>query len=226
VRATLSTLRSVVDLVRDRNLTFTAAGIAYYAFVSIVPMVLLAVTVASVLGGQLLADRVTGVLSGELSASGQQSVSRMLTDTTGREAASVVGLLALTWSVLKLFRGLDQRFDEVYQNEVRTSLPEQVRNAVVVIFGVGSAVVLVVGVGIVLSVLPPGIPFVDVLGTLALMVALVLAFVPVYYVLPAVDVSLLEVTPGTVVAAVGWVTLSRSDSGSTPPTPSATRRTG
>jgi membrane protein len=34
-----------------------------------------------------------------------------------------------------------------------------------------------------------------------------LAFLPIYYVLPPVDVSIREVLPGVAVAAAGWVTL-------------------
>jgi membrane protein len=57
-----STIRSVVALAVDRNLTYLAAGIAFYAFVSIIPLILLAVAVASFVGGEALADRVTGLL--------------------------------------------------------------------------------------------------------------------------------------------------------------------
>jgi membrane protein len=46
-----------------------------------------------------------------------------------------------------------------------------------------------------------------VLGTLALVVVLALSFLPIYYVLPPVEVSVREALPGAVVAAVGWVLL-------------------
>lgn len=51
------------------------------------------------------------------------------------------------------------------------------------------------------------IPFVNLLGAVVLIVVLVLAFLPIYYVLPPVDVSLREVLPGASIAAVGWVLL-------------------
>lgn len=203
----MSTVRSVLDLARDRNLTYLAAAIAYYAFVSIIPLMLLAVVVASFVGGEALADRVTGMLSQQLSSSGQEMVTQTLTNTAGRGAASVVGFLALTWSALKLFRGLDQAFDEVYADEVDASLLEQVRDALVVVVGIALAITLVVAVGAALAILQLPIPYVNVLGTLVLIVVLTLAFLPIYYVLPPVDVSLGEVLPGTVVAAVGWVLL-------------------
>jgi len=207
VSGVISTVRSVVGIARDRNLTGLAAAIAYYAFVSILPLVLLAVAVASFVGGQALVDRVVAVFNRQLSAAGQQSVARALTDQTGREAASVVGVLALLWSSLKVFRGLDLAFDELYTDETEASILDQVRDALIVVAGIGFAVALVVAVSVVLSSLQLRIPFAGVIATVVLVAVLVLAFLPIYYVLPPVEVSVREVLPGTVVAAVGWVLL-------------------
>jgi len=203
----MSTARDVFDLARDRNLTFLAAGIAYYAFVSVIPLLLLALAVASVLGGDALAARVTSMLNQQLSAAGQESISRMLTSTSGRGAASVVGLLGLTWSALKLFRGLDQAFDEIYTDEMEASLLEQVLDAAVVVLGIGLAVALVVAVGLALSALQIRIPFANVLGAVVLLVVLTVALSPIYYVLPPRDVAVREVLPGAAIAAGGWVLL-------------------
>jgi membrane protein len=203
----MSTIHSVISLFRDRNLSHLAAGIAYYAFVSIIPLILLAVAVASVIGGQALADRVTILLSQQLSSSGQQLVSQTLTEPAGRGTASVVGFLVLVWSALKLFRGLDLAFDEVYTDDIETSLLEQIRDALVVLLGISAAVTLVVGVGLVLALLPVQIPFINGLATLMLLVVLTLALLPVYYVLPPIDVSLREIIPGAITAAIGWVVL-------------------
>jgi membrane protein len=203
----MSTVRSVVDLARDRNITFLAAGIAYYGFVSLIPLVLLAVVVASAVGGEALADRVTSMLEQQLSSAGAATVAQTITHTTGSGAASVDGLVTLTWSALKLFRGLDQAFDEVYTDELDTPFLVQIRDALVVILGIGLAAVLVVAVAVALAVLPLDIPFVNVLGTVVLVVVLTVAFLPIYYVLPPLDVSLREVIPGAAVAAVGWVLL-------------------
>ncbi|SFG55738.1 membrane protein [Halopelagius inordinatus] len=203
----MSTARSVVALARDRNITYLAAGIAYYAFVSIIPMILLAVSIASFVGGEAFATRIADMLSQQLSDAGQGAVTETLTNTTGRGAASVVGFLTLTWSALKLFRGLTQAFDNVYANDLDVSLLEQVRDALVVTLGIALAVALVVGVGVALSVLNLQIPLANVLGTAVLILALTLALLPIYYVLPPVDVTVGEVLPGAAVAAVGWVLL-------------------
>ncbi|WP_232701548.1 YihY/virulence factor BrkB family protein [Halobacterium wangiae] len=203
----MSTIGSVVALARDRNLTFMAAGIAYYAFVSVIPLLLLAVVLASVVGGESLANQVSDMLSQQLSSSGQDVVTEALTTTAGRGAASVVGLVTLTWSALKLFRGLDQAFDELYADDVQSSILDQVKDALVVVVGIALAVALVVAVGVVLSVLSLELPYVNVLGSLLLVVVLAVALLPIYYVLPPVEVSVGEVVPGAFVAAVGWVIL-------------------
>lgn len=203
----MQTFHSVVTLARDRHVTFLAAGIAYYAFVSIIPLALLAVAVATAVGGEALTNRVVRLVSGVLSQSGQELVVSALTATAGRGTASVVGFLALTWSALKLFRGLDQAFDEVYADEIETGLPEQVGNALVVLAGIGASVALAVGVGVALSLQPWQIPFVNVVGTLALVAVITVALLPIYYVLPPVDVTVRTALPGAVVAAGGWVLL-------------------
>lgn len=203
----VATVRAVVALARDRNLTGLAAGIAYYAFVSVIPLVLLSVAVASIVSGDALAERVTALIGEGLSASGQDSVTQTLTDTTGRGAASVVGLLTLLWGGLKLFRALDLAFDDIYPQEVDTSLPEQVRDGLVVLTGIALAVTLVVGVGLALRLLAPDVPGVDALGTVVLIAVLTVTLLPVYYVLPPVSVSVREVLPGAALAAVGWVVL-------------------
>lgn len=207
LRGTVGTVRAVITLAGDRNLTYHAAAIAYYAFVSIIPMLLLAVALASYIGGEALASRVGEMLSDQLSSSGQNLVRGALTGTNGRATASVIGVVTLSWSSLKLFRGLDQAFDEMYTDEVVASLPEQIRNALVVVVGLAVAIAAMVLVNIALSLLSPAIPFLGVLGTLVLVGLLTLAFLPIYYILPPADVSVRDVMPGAAVAAVGWMLL-------------------
>ena len=202
-----SIVRSVVDLIRNRNLTYLAAGIAYYAFVSIIPLILLAVAIASFVGGDAMADRVANMLSQQLSPSGRDVIRGALANTAGRGTASVVGFLTLTWSSLRLFRGIDQAFDEVYMDTLETSLLEQIRNAFVVVIGIALAIALVVVSGIVLSILPVELPFANLFGTIVLLIVLMAAFLPIYYVLPPFEMTLREALPGAVFAAIGWVVL-------------------
>lgn len=203
VWAEASTVRAVANLAYRQNLTYMAAAVAYYAFVSLLPLLLLVVAAASVLGGEPLADRAIGLIDDQLSASGQQLVAGILTDSAGRGAASLVGVVVLAWSGLRLFRGLDQGVTEMYPNEPGESLLGEVRNAVVVGFWTLLVVVAVSLVDIVVS----GLPRSGVLGRVALVGVLTLVFLPMYYVLPPVETSVREILVGAVAAAVGWVIL-------------------
>jgi membrane protein len=146
----------------NRNLTNLAAWLAFSTFVSLIPLILLAVAVASFVGGDTLAGRVTGMLSEQLSSAGQDGVTQALTKTTNRGTVTVVGFLGLAWSALKLFRGLDQAFDELYSGGVESSLPGQIRKGVVVVGGIALATGLVVAVGVAHSFLSVDLPLVDV----------------------------------------------------------------
>ncbi|AEN05747.1 ribonuclease BN [halophilic archaeon DL31] len=203
----LSTARETVALARDRNLTSLAAGLAYYAFVSIIPILLLVVAFASFFGEGSVATYLIETLGDSLSPAGQQRVTELLTDTAGRGSASVVGIITLVWSALKLFRGLDRAFEEIYSGGDDASLLERFRDASIVFLAVGAAVTLVVGVAVALARLQLDVPFLAPLGLVALVVVLVVAFLPVYSVLPPIDVPLRDALPGAALAAVGWVGL-------------------
>jgi membrane protein len=75
------------------------------------------------------------------------------------------------------------------------------------VVGLALAIGLVVAVGVALAVLTLEVPLVGVLGPLLLVAVLAVTFLPMYYVLPPVEVSVREVLPGAVAAAVGWVVL-------------------
>jgi len=53
----------------------------------------------------------------------------------------------------------------------------------------------------------PEVPFVEVANLVGLVLALVVAFFPIYYVFPDTSVTAREVLPGVVIAAVGWALL-------------------
>ena len=199
-----ATVRSVVALAHEQQLPHMAAGIAYYAFVSMIPLLLLIVAVSSVLGGEPLADHVTDLIGQQLSPSGRLIVSQTLTDNTGRGTASLVGFLILTWNSLRVFRGLNQGVEGMYPNAPDSSLLEQLRDTLVVGLGLVAAVVLVAAITVVLSVPSLNVPFADVFGKLALFAVLLLVLLPIYYVLPPIETSIREILAGTAVAALGW----------------------
>ncbi|QLH80533.1 YihY/virulence factor BrkB family protein [Halosimplex pelagicum] len=197
--------RGVVALVREREVTFLAAGIAYYAFVSLLPALLLLLVVASTLGGPELAAEVVAATGNALSPVGQDLVRSTLVDAAGATPATLVGVVLLAWSTLKVFRGLDIAFSRIYGTEAAESMVGKVRDAAVALGAVGVGLAALVGVGVAVSY--AGVALAGLLGTVALAVVLSVVFFPLFVIFPDTEAGLAEAVPGTVFAAVGWTLL-------------------
>jgi YihY family inner membrane protein len=203
--------RRTVQGVRDDRITFIAASLAYYAFVSLVPLMLLAVVAASLFGGEELALALAARATTALGPQAGTLVRETLVNTTGQAGAGVVGTAVLLWSGLKLFRGMDVAFSTVYGSPLPDSIVEQVRDGVVTLGAVGVGIVVTVAVGVALAILDPdlllfGVDLAGVLGTLLLVGGLAAAFLPLYYFLPG-EIEVREAVPGALFAAVGWTVL-------------------
>ena len=201
------TLTSIYRTVQDRDITFLAAGFAYYAFVSLIPLVLLALVVGSLLGGEALAARIVEAAGDFMPAAGDELLTDALTTEAGRAEATVVALAVAAWGGLKVFRGLSQAFDTVYDKVEEDSLLEQVKQGLAVIAVIALALTLMIVMGVVLGFLAGEIPFVGLLSWVVLIGGLFVVFVPLYYLLPPIPVSLREIIPGAAFAAVGWTVL-------------------
>lgn len=197
--------RGVIRAARSEQLTFIAASLAYYAFVSVFPLLLLGIVILSLIGGPVLADRLAARASEQVGGPAGDIVYQTLTGADARGSATVVGVVAFAWSGLKVFRGLDVAFSQVYGTEVAESFLRQVGDALTALAAVAGAVALTLIVGYLVAI--PGVPLRGLLATPALAVGLTLAFLPLYYLFPDTDVSLREVIPGAVFAGVGWTIL-------------------
>jgi YihY family inner membrane protein len=212
VHRTATVARGVAAGARSDRVTFIAAGVAYYAFISLIPLLLLALVVASFLGDTEVVAALVGEVSGALGEGAGGALSDALAGAAGRGGATVFGLAVFLWSGLKLFRGLDIAFSEVYGDPGPASLLEQLRNAAVTLgaVGVGVAATVVAGAaiaGLGLGATLGGGRVVGAAGTAGLVAGLTVAFLPLYYVLPGIDLPVSEALPGAVFAAVGWTAL-------------------
>jgi YihY family inner membrane protein len=197
--------RQLLATASESQLGFLAAAIAYYAFVSFLPFVLLSLSVASIVGGEAFSAEVVSLLSEFLTPEARELVADALTLDAAAGGATVVGLLALTWSSLRLFRGLDTAFATVYGTTGDLTLLDRIRDGLIVLVAivVGVFAIGVAGEAVrrVASPLVPGVA-----GGL-LLVTITVALLPLFYVFPNTDVSLRGVLPGTTLAAVGWAVL-------------------
>ncbi|PSQ39318.1 hypothetical protein BRD13_03580 [Halobacteriales archaeon SW_5_70_135] len=198
----MAALRAATATVRDENVTLLTAGIAYYAFVSLVPLLLLTLGVASLVGGEALADRVVDATERTLTPEARELLQTTLTAGAAAGGATLVGLAVLTWSGLRLFRALDKAFSQVYGVE-GGGLLDELRDGLVVLVAIGLGVASVAAAGGALGRLAPG-PVAALLARLMSLLTLVVALLPLYYVFPDVSISVRAALPGTVLAAVGW----------------------
>ena len=189
--------RSVVDTVRNHDVTFLAAGISSYGLVSLLPLFTLAIVLATALGGAEFAARVQSIAGAYLLPTGSELVTDALENRAGQGALSAVTLTVTLWGALKLFRGVDVAFARLYGYPVSPIL-RQLSDGIVALATLGAAVVGVAVATAVVAVVD--LPFVGVVGPLVLVTFLVLAFLPLYAVIPDVSVPLRAALPGAVLA--------------------------
>lgn len=205
-RGTVPFAKSVVTGIQEKNVTFMAASIAYQAFVSLIPLLVLLFFLVSIVGDDALATRVSSMTGGFLPESGQTLLEDGIEGSTGSVGTSLIGLTALVWGSLKIFRGLDTAFSEIYTSTEENSLVDQLRDGAVV-FGTISVALIAAGATTVVFAFFPNSLLIGLLNPLLLVVGLSIAFLPMYYFFPDVDVTVRQVLPGVLVAAVGWAAL-------------------
>ncbi|WP_049923358.1 YhjD/YihY/BrkB family envelope integrity protein [Halopiger djelfimassiliensis] len=206
VRDGLSFGKTVVRGIQEKNVPFMAASIAYQAFISLLPLLVLVFFLVTIVGDEAFAAAVSETTEGFLPESGQLLVENAIEDSPATAGSTLVGLVVLLWGSLKIFRGLDTAFSEIYGTAGESSFVDQLRDAVLVFGAIGGALLAATIAGVLFAFLS-AIPFIGVVQSLLLVVVLTLAFYPMYYYFPDVDVSRREVVPGVVVAAVGWTAL-------------------
>ncbi|AHF99498.1 ribonuclease BN [Halostagnicola larsenii XH-48] len=197
---------TVVRGISDRNVTFMAGSIAYQAFISLIPLLVLAFFLVSVVGDEGLASQVTQTTQGFLPAAGNELLEGAISGSVATTGGTVIGLVTLLWGSLKIFRGLDTAFSEIYESTGEASFVDQLRDAFVVFFAIGLALLAAAVASVVFAIFPEN-TLIGVLNPIVLVVGLTLAFVPMYYYFPDVETTVREILPGAVAAAIGWAVL-------------------
>jgi YihY family inner membrane protein len=200
----------VVVAVQSDRITFIAASLAYYAFISLLPLLLLAVVAASVLGGSELAASVGQTATETFGPEAGTLVENALRSATGSGGATVAGTAVLLWSGLKVFRGLDVAFSLVYGTAASQTLVDQLRDGLVALVGVSLGIAVTLAIGVATARIDRLVAGVDVTGVLGVglsVVGLSLVFLPLYLVFPDREIGVREAVPGAVFAAIGWTVL-------------------
>jgi YihY family inner membrane protein len=204
--ASIDTVRRVVDVAIDRQVTFLAAAIAYYAFVSLIPALLLLVVVATAVFGEAIAVELLAAAGDFLTPAGQEAVAGAISSAGGRTGAGVIGVAVLLWSTLKVFRGLDTAFAELYGVKEPPDFVKQLADAASAVLAVSVGIGVMVAIGAFVAA-ADAVPAVEAASILVLPAFLAVVFLPMYYLLPEPDIGIREALPGAAIAAVGWTLL-------------------
>lgn len=202
-------VRSVLDVTRDENVSFLAGSLAYYAFISIFPFGALLVFALAVVGVESVTERVFTLTGATMSPQVNAFVQRNVLDESlsGAVGAVLISFVTVLWGASRLFQGLDMAFSSIYGTTRESSVASVLLDALVLLVTVPLALVGVGAATVVLSFVT--IEEVRFATPLFLVGGLTLVFLPLYYIFPDVKVSVREVFPGVVVAAVGWVVLQQ-----------------
>ncbi|WP_440989612.1 YhjD/YihY/BrkB family envelope integrity protein [Haloarchaeobius baliensis] len=191
---------AVVHEIRAEKLTFMAGSIAYHAFISILPLLLLVLTVVQQLQNVALEDSVVSVMQAVLTEQSSDLIQQGLADADA--SVSLLGVAFLVWGTLRIFRGLDTAFSDIYETEHENTFADQLGDGLLLLVTVALAILLASAVGSLVTVRGDG-ALATLLRALATAAGLFIVLYPMYYVFPDSDVSLVEVVPGTAFAAVG-----------------------
>ena len=198
--------RQLIAVIRADNISFLAAAIAFYAVMSIFPLVLLAVVIGSWFGGEAFASLVVTVVEDFLTPQTESLVQETIVDGPGRSGAGLVGFLVLGWSGLKVFRALAVAFSVVHADGGATGFLETVLQAFIVLLAMGCGFFVMFVVNSIVHVfVPAGV--LPRLTPIVVFLLLVMLFFPVYLIFPTERPPLRAVIPGAVIAAGGWTIL-------------------
>lgn len=197
----------IVAEARRQNLSFLAGSLAFYAFVSLLPLLLLVLIAATLFAGDTVANYFIALTRLYLSPAGRNLIAKAITDASGWAGGSIVGLVVLVWAAFQMFLGFDIAFAQIYGSEpAEQPIRTRIRDGLVVLLAFVLTLAAAVGTAAAFSLLPDFM-FSGVVDSLLLVCGLLIAFYPLYYVFPNVDVTPREVLPGAVFAAVGWALL-------------------
>lgn len=198
----VSVARALVHELRAEKVTFIAGSIAYHAFVSLLPLLVLVIAVLSTVGNPP-EEAIVSLAGAVLTQDASEALLRQLA-AGASSGVSVLGGVVLVWGALRIFRGLDTAFSAIYETESHNTIADQFGDAAVVFLTFGLAIAAAWGIDVLLDAVGTG-PVAWLAERVVLICGLMVTFFPMYYIFPDADVSVRETIPGLVVAAVGLV---------------------
>ncbi|MFC7076946.1 YihY/virulence factor BrkB family protein [Haloarcula halophila] len=193
-------LLAIVHEVRTEKITFLAGSIAYHAFLSILPLLLLLLAIIQQTRSIALRDSIVQIMQLVLTSQASDVIQQGLAQAD--TSVSLLGVAILVWGALRIFRGLDTAFSDIYETESANTFVDQLGDGLLLLVTVALAIVGASVLGGLFAVSGDGL-LAGVLRRAVTAAGLFLVFYPMYYIFPDADCSFAEVVPGTAFAAVG-----------------------
>lgn len=192
--------RALIHEIRTEKISFLAGSIAYHAFLSLLPLFLLVLAVVAAVGDASLEESVILIARAVLTDGASDVLIQELRESG--TSISVFGGVVLIWGTLRIFRGLDTAFSDIYESEAENSFVDQLSDGVIVLVTFAIALVAAAALESAFD-FATGTTLGWLLHRASLVVGLSLVFFPMYYIFPDTDVTVREVLPGVGLAAVG-----------------------
>ena len=202
---------AIVEEAVEMKIKYPAATMAYYGFVSLLPLLLLVVAVVGTVFEADVLDAISGFAAQYLTPDARQLIVEGVITASGRTGAAVLAVVVFGWGATNAVLAFLDSLERV-EGVSKRPLSRQFRDGIIVLATIGLATLATITTGIlvaVLSIVPLGplSPATVTFAPIILFVLLTLAFVPLYYIPSQVVVSPLKALPGAIVAATGWTVL-------------------
>lgn len=197
----LARLRTLVRIAYEAEIRYPAAALAYYAFVSFAPFLLLVFAVA----GEQLTVELSRTAPQFLTPRVQRLVDRSLATASGRTGAGVLSAIVLGWTAVNTVGDIRTVVERV-EGSIEQSLSCRIRDAGAILASLSLALLAVVLTSLFFE-FPPAGPLGGLGGFVVLWAALAVAFVPLYYVPSGVVSAPVGALPGAAAASLGWTLL-------------------
>ncbi|MEF8828285.1 MAG: YihY/virulence factor BrkB family protein [Haloarcula sp.] len=197
----VATAKTIASIAYESDIRYIATSLAYYAFISLMPVLLLGFIVF----GRQLAGVISASDAQFLTPDTQQLVYEGLTTASGRTAATVLSVVVLAWSGANVgvgFLTVVERIEAVTEQPLK----RQVYDAVIVLVTLLATVLVIIVQSVFLALFSTGL-----LSVLAgfgfLFVALTVTLLPLYFVPSRVANTPQDALPGAITTAIGWTVL-------------------
>ena len=192
---------TVAQVAEKCDIKYPAAALAYYSFVSFLPLFALVVAVV----GEQMGERMRQVSPRVFTPEAQQLVTDSITSATGRTSAIILAIAVLAWSVANIVTDLQMTIERV-EGRPENSLLGQAFEAVKILGSLLLIISSIVLVGV-LSVVYPSPPPIAFGWPVGLFVVLTVTLLPLYSLPSKLVSSIAEALPGSITAAFGLTTL-------------------